>query len=230
MTVRIRKKLVWFVYLLGLCAWGISTPLWAQKDSVKAPSNFGLAGSLDFRRTRLDNYLTVINGLAGGVRFGRKGHIVLVGYHWLGYDAPRLVTWRGILPRSLNLSALTTTDARFLSLSYWYPLVRTRHWFIDLPVELDYGGETTRYIGSIAPEPGTSRFQMAQAGISVSYRYVPWLGLGGRVGYRQVLFNPRFSGQFSGTYYTYGLSVYPVPAYYAFRDWREKRRKKKESR
>lgn len=231
MTVKSRKRLLWFVHLLVLYAWGTSTPLWAQQDSAASYSDFGLVGSLDIRQTRLSGRLTIINGVAGGVRFGERGHVLFLGYHWLGYSAPtRLINWRGILPRSLNPTALTTTDARFLSLSYWYPLVRAPHWFVALPVELDYGGETTRYVGSIAPEPGTSRFQMAQAGAYVSYRFVPWLGLGARGGYRQVLFDARFSRQFSGLYYNYGLSVYPVPAYYAYRDWRRKRLRKKGSR
>ncbi len=230
MTAELRKQLSGLVQLLVLILWTAGAPLWAQTDSVGKDSNFGLIGTLDIQQTRLDGHLTVINGVAGGIRFGTRGHLLLLGYHWLGYDAPtRLVNWHGILPRSLNPMAITTTDARYASVSYWYPLVRNQRWFLALPTELDYGGESARYIGSIAPEPGTAHFQMAQVGAYASYRFFSWLGLGARFGYRQVLFNPTFSRQFSGTYYTYGLSAYPAPAYYAFRDWRRKRLKKKSS-
>lgn len=225
-----RKKLFWFVHLLGLYAWGVDAPLLAQADTTEKQSNFGLVASLDFRRTNLQDRLTIINGAVGGIRFGQRGHMLLLGYHWLGYDAPtRLINWRGWLPHSLNPTAITTTDARFVSLSYWYPIVRTNHWFISLPVELGYGGETTRYIGSIAPEPGVTRFQLAQAGVFCNYRLVSWLGVSARGGYRQVLDDPAFSQRFSGLYYSYGLGFYLVPAYYSFRDWRRKRLKKKSS-
>ncbi len=117
-----------------------------------------------------------------------------------------------------------------MSLGYWYPIFRSPKWFVAVPLEIGYGGETSRYRTSISPEPGTSRFQLAQAGGYGSYRFIPWLGLSARVGCRSVLFNPEFSRQFSGFYYSYGLSVYPVAAYYELRDWRRKRMKKKGSR
>ena len=230
MTGKSRRKLLWLVHLLGFFGWGTDAPLLAQADSTGRQSNFGLVASLDIRRTHLAGQPTNINGALVGVRFGQREHTLLLGYHWLGYDAPtRLINWRGWLPRSLNPTAITATDARFVSLSYWFPVVRSRHWLIALPLELDYGGETTRYIGSIAPETGTERFQLAQAGVFGNYRLVSWLGVSARVGYRQVLFNPEFSQRFSGVYYSYGVGLYPVPAYYAFRDWRRKRLKKKGS-
>ncbi len=231
MTAKSRKKLFWLVHLLGLISWGMDAPLLAQTDTAEKQSNLSLVLSLDLRRTQLEGRPGNINGALTGLRFGPKGHILTLGYYWLGFDAPtRYVIWRGWLPRRIDLDYFTSMDARFVSLGYWYPLVNKPKWYAAIPIEFGYGGETTRYLGSILPEKGTSRFQLAQAGAYGSYRFVPWLGVNARVGYRRVLFDPKFSKQFSGIYYSYGLSVYPVAAYYELRDGRRKRMKKKGSR
>lgn len=231
MTGKLRKKLFWLVHWLGFFAWGMDAPLLAQSDTTEKQSNFGLVASFDIRSTRIEGRLVNINGAVAGVRFGERGHLLVLGYYWLGYNAPtRYVVWRGWLPRRIDLDYFTTMDAQFVSLGYWYPIFRNTKWFVAIPLEMGYGGETSRYLGSISPEPGTSRFQLAQAGAYGSYRFIPWLGLSARVGYRSVLFNPEFSRQFSGIYYSYGLSAYPVAAYYGLRDWRRKRMKKKSSR
>lgn len=230
MTGNSREKLFWLVHLLGLCAWGIDAPLLAQTDTTEKQSNLSLVLSLDLRRTRLEGNPAVIKGALTGLRFGPKGHILTLGYYWLGYDAPtRYIVWRGWLPRRIDLDYFTAMDARFVSLGYWYPLVNTPKWYAAIPVEFGYGGENTRYLGSILPEKGTSRFQLAQIGAYGSYRIVPWLGVNARFGYRHVLFDPKFSRQFSGIYYSYGLSFYPVAAYYELRAGHRKRMKKKGS-
>ncbi len=231
MTGKSRKELFWLVHLLGLCAWGMDAPLLAQTDSTERHSDFGLVASFDIRGTRLEGRPANINGALAGVRFGERGHLLVLGYYWLGYNAPtRYVVWRGWLPRRIDLDYFTSMDAQFVSLGYWYPIFRSPKWFVAVPLEVGYGGETTRYRASISPDPGTSRFQLAQAGAFGSYRFVPWLGLSARVGYRSVLFNPQFNQQFSGIYYSYGLSFYPVAAFYELRDGRRKRMKKRGSR
>ncbi len=230
MTGKSKKKLLWSVYLLSLCAWMMDAPLLAQSDTTEKQSDFGLVASLDIRSTRLQGRLANINGAVAGVHFGERGHLLVLGYYRLGYDAPtRYVVWRGLLPRRIDLDYFTSVDAQFVSLGYWYPIFRSSKWFVAAPLEIGYGGETSRYRASISPEPGTSRFQLAQVGAYGSYRFVSWLGVTARVGYRSVLFDPEFSQRFSGMYYGYGLAAYPVPAFYAFRDWRRKRMKEKSS-
>ncbi|GHB68076.1 hypothetical protein [Persicitalea jodogahamensis] len=224
MTQKSRVTLLWFVHLLGLCAWGMDAPLLAQADSVTTRTGFGLVARLDIRRTRLDGRPGHINGALAGVRFGEKGHLLMMGYHWLGYDAPNnYIVWRGWLPSRIDLDFFTITDARFVSLGYWYPVFRSPKWYVAVPLEVGYGGETARYLDRITPGTGTPRFQLAQAGTFVNYRFIPWLGLNARAGYRSALFNPEFSRRFSGVYYGIGLAFYPVPAYNAYRDWHRSR-------
>ena len=231
MTRKLKKKLFWLVHLLGLFALGMDVPLLAQADTTGKQSNLSLVLSLDLRRTQFAGEPAAIKGALTGLRFGKKGHILTLGYYWFGYDAPTsYIAWQGWLPRRIDLNYFTTMDAQFLSLGYWYPIVNTPKWYVGIPVEAGYGGETTRYLDSILPEKGTSRFQLTQVGTYGSFRVLSWLGVNARVGYRRVLFNPEFSQRFSGIYYSYGLSFYPVAAFYELRDGHRKRVKKKGSR
>ena len=216
------------VYLVQYTFWLLCSfaATGAATDSTLSRQNVRMILSLDTRSTIIDRRHVRINGAMAGIAFGEKKHKITAGYYWLGYDAARrLINWHKNLSYSINLSYYTKTDVQFLSVAYWYPVLKERKWTVYVPVEFGMGQQTAQY-RKLANDDALSRrnfqFMPCQAGVYSEYRVTPWAGFDAQIGYRNAISESNFRKHFAGIYYSYGISLYPGTIYRDIKGWYKK--------
>ena len=89
------------------------------------------------------------------------------------------------------------------------------------------GSAKTFFPSPVLPSEGPTKiFVPVQAGVNFDYRYSRWFGVGVRGGYRTTLYNAQESVNFSGFYYTFGLSVYGDVGYDLLKMIKKKKKQK----
>jgi len=212
-----------------LCAFllSCSCPLWAQKDTssiTKAAFLF----NLDSRNTFINHKRINIWGLRAGVSFGKKSHRLTLGYYWLGYNASHnLIRWKKMLSPTINLANIRQTDVQFLSLAYWYPILKTPKWIVSAPVEIGIGKQSSHYkdfFEDLIMRRKERYFQPFQLGLYAEHRLTPWAGLNVQVGYRNAMSKGNIQQKFGGIYYSYGLTMYPETIMKDIKKWKARRK------
>lgn len=194
----------------------LSSPLRAQKDT-SSTKNVSPLFNFDSRNTFINRKHINIWGLRAGMSFGKKSHRITLGYYWLSYRAsPDLIRWPKMFSPRINMASITQTDVQFLSLAYWYPVLKTPKWTLLAPVEFGLGKQSSHYkefFEDILSRKKERYFQPFQVGIYAEHRLTPWAGLYVQTGYRNALSKENVSHRFGGLYYSYGLTVYPETIY-----------------
>jgi len=190
----------------------ISGSLHAQKDTLST-KKAGLLFNLDSRHTYINRKHINIWGLRAGISFGKKLHRITLGYYWMGYRAsPDLIRWPKMFAPRINMASITQTDVQFISLAYWYPVLKTPKWTLLAPVEFGLGKQSSHYkdfFEDILMRKKERYFQPFQIGFYAEHRLTPWAGLYAQTGYRNALSKENVKHQFGGLYYSYGLTLYP---------------------
>ena len=209
----------------GLCIIFVlfSFTLHAQKDS-SATKKAAFLFNLDSRNTFIDHKHINIWGVRAGVSFGKKLHRLTLGYYWLGYNGSHsVIRFRKMFSPTIHLSSIRQTDVQFVSLAYWYPILKTPKWILSAPVEIGLGKESSHYkdfFEDLIMRRRERYFQPFQLGIYAEHRLTPWAGLNIQVGYRNALSKGNIRQGFGGVYYSYGLTLYPGTIYKDIRKWR----------
>ncbi|MBB5636884.1 hypothetical protein HDF26_001710 [Pedobacter cryoconitis] len=178
----------------------------------KKESNAHVVFSLDSRSTIINKTHVKIYGAWTGLEFGKKHHKITLGYYWLNYGLASAGTGSNQHSSIFDLSAYTKTDVFFLSLGYWYPLVHTKKWVLSFPLELGIGKESASYFRSqdnFSQGKANTPFIPVQAGFYAEYHATPWAGVFTQIGYRNTVSSIGFRENFRGTYYSYGVTIYP---------------------
>ncbi|WP_439559242.1 hypothetical protein [Dyadobacter sp.] len=187
-----------------------------QSDSIARASIHGVL-SLDSRSTIIEGKHITINGILGGIAFGRGQHKLTLGYYWLSYGAKqRLIDLHKSHAHRINLEYYTRTDVGFASLAYWFPLYRNPRWTVYIPVETGLGSESANYRRiSDDAQLGSGHFYFVpyQLGAYGEFKATPWVGFGLQIGYRNAARQTVFREHFEGPYYSYGLTFYPDRIY-----------------
>jgi len=204
-----------------------SCPLWAQKDtSLTAKPAFLF--NLDSRNTFINHKRINIWGLRAGVSFGKRQHRLTLGYYWLGYNASHnLIRWKKMLSPTINIDNIRQTDVQFLSLAYWYPILKTPKWILSVPVEIGIGKKSSHYkdfFEDLIMRRKERYFQPFQLGLYAEHRLTPWAGLNVQAGYRNAMSKGNIQHKFGGVYYSYGLTLYPETIMKDLKKWKAKRR------
>lgn len=223
-----RKRPNKFIVLVFALLLAGSQPVLAQTDSASATSaKARLFFNFDARGTFIQRKHINIFGVNAGISFGEKRNRVTAGYYWLGYNASRrLVNWRNILSKTLNLSYYTATDVRFVNFAYWHTAIRNKRWVLSTPLEIGIGNESTRFRDLFDGLTSGSRkdyFVPLQVGVYGEYRALRWAGINSQIGYRNALSSGPFRERFSGFYYSYGLNLYPDVIWKDFKKWKSRK-------
>lgn len=220
-----RKRPNKFIQIALIVALAIGTGIVrAQVDStITASRKTKLFFNFDTRGTFIQRKHINIFGVNAGITYGEKRNRITAGYYWLGYNAAhRLVNWRKILSRTLNLSYYTATDVRFVNFAYWHTAIRNRRWVLSTPLEIGIGNESTRFrdlFDGLATGSRRDYFIPLQVGVYGEYRAFRWAGINSQIGYRNALSSGEFRKRFSGFYYSYGVNLYPETIWKDLKKW-----------
>lgn len=202
------------VYLLA------TSLLTAQPDSLTPVDTthrvrIAPAFNLDFRNSFLERQRVNVLGVNGGIEFGRKRDQLTLGYYWISYATYlRLIDWRRDAARLINLDYYTRTDMWYMNLLYWRNLINNKRWMVSLPVEVG-GGVAYALPLNLAKDTPIDKTRRSflvplQAGVYAQWKATRWAGLSAQVGYRVAVFRTDISQNFNGTYYSFGISLYPA--------------------
>lgn len=199
----------------------------AQEDTsatTKKPAAFLF--NFDARNTFIDRKHINIWGLRAGVSFGKKSHRITAGYYWLSYNSKNLIQWKNALTPTVSFSPLRQTDVQFISLAYWYPVLKTKKWTLLAPVEFGIGKKSSHYkdfFEDLLMRRKERYFQPFQAGLYAEHRLTPWAGISVQAGYRNAISKGNISGRFGGIYYSYGITLYPEKIYKDIKNWKKEK-------
>ncbi len=221
--------------MLSACLLSFSL-LTVRPDSV-APSDtnrlvrFGPrpAFNLDFRTSFLEQQRVNVWGVNAGIEYGPKRHQLTLGYYWINYATYlRLINWRRDAARRINLDYYTRTDLWYVSVLYWWNMINNKRWIVRIPVEVG-GGVAYAIPLNLRMDTPIDRsrrdfFVPVQAGAYAQWRATRWVGLSAQAGYRVSVFQTAIDQNFNGTYYSFGVTVYPALATDIWRWVRKKER------
>jgi hypothetical protein len=175
--------------------------------SAKRKPSFGIA--TDIRATLVKNSSITIYGGLVGLNFSNKNFYSL-GYYTLSNESK--VMFRGRNRMQSQSQVMPVTDdvfLWFLSAGYTRTIYEKRFLKIDIPIEFGGGGGSTALYdadGKLIKLMNGNFFPL-QGGVSAIFKVTRWFGLHLQGGYRQVVNPSFFQKEYSGIYYTYGLTV-----------------------
>jgi len=215
------------IVLVGTFLIFCSGILRAQNDTTRT-SKASFIFNLDSRNTYLNHKRINIWGVRTGLSFGKKSHRITLGYYWLGYSASQnLIRWKKVLSPSIHLTNIRQTDVQFLSLAYWYPILKTSKWILSAPVEIGIGKQSSHYkdfFEDLIMRRKERYFQPFQVGLYAEHHLTPWAGLNVQAGYRNAMSKGNIDHKFGGIYYSYGLTLYPETIFKDLKKWKSKDR------
>ena len=202
--------------LLTLSLWMPQSDTLVPVDSIRPKVGaIKPAFNLDFRNSFLERQHVNVLGVNAGIEFGVKRHQLTLGYYWINYATYlRLIDWRRDAARRINLDYYTRTDMWYLSMMYWWNMTNNKKWMVSVPVELG-GGVASALPTDLNKETSIdhthqSFFVPVQVGIYSQWRATRWVGLSAQIGYRVSVFQTAINENFSGSYYSIGLTIYPA--------------------
>jgi hypothetical protein len=192
---------------------GISMPLFGQKDTLhrqekslfKYKPTFAI--NADFRQTFVKNSPITLYGGYVGTRFKDK-HLFSLGYYWLSDSSKLSYKAQNRKQAAPAIEVNEEVSLWFLSLGYTRTIYEGKVFKIDIPVEVGIGegssgvydndGKLLRLTtGGVVP---------LQAGVSAIVKVTRWFGVHLQAGHREILGKSLFQNQYTGLYYTYGIS------------------------
>lgn len=175
----------------------------------------GLCAEFDGRNTFVSGKPMKISGLRGGLSYGSK-----IYYYYGLYWMPNLHRDREIINvGQINQDTLTTLlGMRYTAISAEYVFYRTRKWYFSLNSHIGLGSARKQYFkdyGTVAQFQVDNKRVMilpTEMYVTGSYRFIPWFGIGGGIGYRRTLFNSFIKEEdFNGLTYTFGFRIWFNP-------------------
>ncbi|MCX6310366.1 MAG: hypothetical protein NT084_01875 [Bacteroidetes bacterium] len=164
--------------------------------------------SFDSRNSFISNSRAHIWGVKIGVDFSGKiqGGI---GYNRHDKNLRKEIYFSDLAGNPDSASAFLHLD--YFSFYMRYVYYNKGHWrFSVMPYQLGFGNSDYRYLQNGSEKISGKRFVVIyEPGISVSYKFFKWLGVGGDIGYRFMLRNnPNISENFNSPIYSFYVSIY----------------------
>jgi hypothetical protein len=204
-------KLILILFLLN------SNSIFGQIDSlkqsetkiIKLKPNFVI--NADIRQSFVKNSPITIYGGYAGLRFKDK-NLISLGYYTLSDSSKQQFRTQN------KKQAASTTPLQevgsevslwFLSLGYTRTVYDGKIFKIDIPVEVGFGEGTNGIYDTDGKllRLTTDKVFPLQAGVSTTIKLTRWFGVHLQTGYREILGKSIFQNQYSGLYYTYGISL-----------------------
>lgn len=186
------------------------TMLHSNAQSVKKKAlqpDYKLIGGLDSRNSFIQHSPVTIYGISLGIAIDEKEQFK-VGFYSLSSHSARLIME---LNSSLN-EQITDAGLYFAGISYTRRLLKYKWLELNLPLEAGIGasrlGKTVLRGGQEIALRDDHGFLPLQAGLQIDIQLHRWIGVGGSAGYRTTLINASYETNYSGPYFTYGLSFY----------------------
>jgi hypothetical protein len=185
----------------------IDTSMVHPELSVKQKPTFALA--TDIRETLVRNSAITIYGGLVGLNFKDK-NFYSIGYYTLSNTSKANIKARNRMQSQSQIAPVTDdVSLWFLSAGYTRTIYHKRFLKIDLPIEFG-GGEGSDAVydadGKLIKLMNGYFFPL-QGGVSTIFKVTRWFGIHLQGGYRQVVGKSFFQKEYSGIYYTYGLTV-----------------------
>jgi hypothetical protein len=159
----------------------------------------------DFRETLVKGSTIKIYGFFGGIRYKNK-NLYTLGYYTLTNSSKQKFK---IQNQGQPIPVNDDVSLWFLSAGYSRTLYNGKLFKVDIPLEIGYGeGSNGMYdTGGELLKLLNSKIIPIQAGVSTNVKLTRWFGIHLQAGYRQLLGKSFFQNQYSGLYYSYGLSL-----------------------
>jgi hypothetical protein len=195
----------------------ITNSIFGQIDSVQIPEkkatkqkpNFVI--NADIRQSFVKNSPITIYGGYAGLRFKDK-NLISLGYYTLSDSSKqkfRTQNQKQAAPTVPLQAVGSEVSLWFLSLGYTRTVYNGKVFKIDVPVEIGFGEGTNGIYdteGKLLRLTTDNVFPL-QAGVSTTIKLTRWFGVHLQSGYREILGKSIFQNQYSGLYYTYGISL-----------------------
>jgi hypothetical protein len=180
-----------------------------EKKGIKPKPNFVI--NADIRQTFVKNSPITIYGGYAGLRFKDK-HLISLGYYTLTDSSKqkfRTQNQKQAAPNSIPILISSEVSLWFLSLGYTRTVYNGKIFKIDIPVEIGIGeGSNGIYdADDKLLKLTTDNVFPLQAGVSTTIKITRWFGVHLQAGNREILGKSLFQNQYSGLYYTYGISL-----------------------
>lgn len=167
----------------------------------------------DFRQTFVKKSPLTIYGGYIGLRFNHK-NLYSIGYYTLSNTSKEIYK-----TKNASIQADDEVVLGFLSFGYTYTLFDGRFFKFDIPIEVGVGeGSMGIYNldGSFLKLRSSKLFPI-QAGVSTVIKIIPWFGIHLQAGYRDMFGKSIFQNEYSGLYYTFGVSFNFGAIYHQFK-------------
>lgn len=208
MTLYFPKLITILFVLITHSVWGQIDSLQQTEKKVFKPS---FVINADIRQSFVKNSIITIYGGYAGLRFKDK-HLISLGYYTLSDSSKqnfRNQNKRQFSPTALQTLTSSEVSLWFLSLGYTRTIYNGKVFKIDIPVEVGFGqGSDGVYdADSKLLRLTTDNVFPLQAGISTTIKVTRWFGVHLQAGSREILGKSIFQNQYSGLYYTYGITL-----------------------
>ena len=194
------KKIIGFVVLLGT-----AVSVYAQKTDIKP--DYKLVGGLDIRNSFINQNPVKIYGISAGVVIDDKERFT-VGIYALTPASVNQI----IAQRSTNTISITQASLYFAGIGYTRRIINRGIFEIAIPLEAGIGFTNITRIerrgGQEITLSDDHGFLPLQAGLKLELHLSRWVGVGGSVGYRTAIINEEYKTDYTGMYFTYGVSIY----------------------
>lgn len=189
-------------------SFGISKAQWADTLHSILHGKIYPTASFDSRNSFIDNGRAHIWGIKFGVEFSDRlqGGI---GYNKHDQNLEKIIYFQDQLGNTN--SSLAKLHLNYFSFYVRYVYYKTKHWkFSIMPYQIGFGNSKYVYEQEGIEKTNGKRFVVLyEPGISVSYKIVRWLGVGGDIGYRVMLRdNPAIPENFNSPIYSFYGIIY----------------------
>jgi hypothetical protein len=164
--------------------------------------------SLDGRNSFISSQRAAIWGIKAGVEFAGKLQIG-IGYNKHVKNLEKEIYFRNVF--GMPDSAVGTLRLSYVSIYTRYVYYKTAHWkFSIMPVQLGLGNSKYKYDYFSAERIVDKKVVVLyEPSISISYKIIPWFGVGADLGYRIMLRgNPAIAENFNSPIYSFYMIIY----------------------
>ncbi len=194
------KKIIGIVLLQGMY-----TSVYGQIPVIKP--DYKLVGGLDIRNSFINQNPVKIYGVSAGVVIDEKERFT-VGIYALTPASVNQI----IAERSNNTVQISQASLYFAGIGYTRRIINRGIFEIAVPLEAGIGFTNITRIerrgGQNITLSDDHGFLPLQAGLKLELHLTRWVGVGGSAGYRAAITNEEYETDYTGLYFTYGVSIY----------------------
>lgn len=194
-----KKIVVLFLISIG--------PALAAAQTAVIKPDLKLVGGLDIRNSFINQNPVKIYGVSAGVVIDEKERFT-VGVYALTPSSVNQI----IAERSTNTVSITQASLYFAGIGYTRRIVNRGIFEIAIPLEAGIGFTNITRIerrgGQDITLSDDHGFLPLQAGLKLEIHLTRWVGAGGSIGYRTAIINEEYKTDYTGMYFTYGVSIY----------------------